>query len=400
MNLIPRHRYPQIFIIIAAVSIMGLVFWNTTLFFQRLKDDERSKMEIWAQSSKAFNSEAKNDYIDLYLLINSSNTTIPIIYTDEEGSIILQANIPESIEQDEDLLADFLAKMRAENMPIELNLGKGKKQFIYYGNSPVLNKLRYYPIAIVLIIFLLGGVVYFFFTATKISEQNKLWVGMAKETAHQIGTPLSSLVGWVEILKTENVNPEYIEEIDKDVFRLKVITERFSKIGSIPQLIPTDVVRETQDAYRYLQARSSKLIEFSIDLPDEPLYVLLNSQLYGWTIENIVKNAIDAMRGKGQLAIEMKQNARDIHILIKDSGKGIPKAKFERIFEPGFTTKSRGWGLGLSLARRIIEEYHDGKIRVLRSELGKGTTFLISLRKVSIHSSEKAENPKILKPAT
>jgi len=275
----------------------------------------------------------------------------------------------------------YLLNLKAENEPIELDL-KGTVQYINYGHSDILNKLKYYPLAIAIILFLLIGVIYFFFTTSKVSEQNKLWAGMAKETAHQIGTPLSSLVGWNEILKTENVNPEYIAEIEKDISRLKMITERFSKIGSIPNLEEKDIVQETKNAYTYLQSRSSKLINFSLNLPENPIQVPLNSQLFGWTIENLVKNAIDAMRGEGDLNVHLSEDDKRVFIQIKDTGKGISKGKFTKIFEPGYTSKSRGWGLGLSLSRRIIEEYHLGKIRVLRSEIDKGTTFQITLPKV------------------
>jgi signal transduction histidine kinase len=206
---------------------------------------------------------------------------------------------------------------------------------------------------------------------------------MAKETAHQIGTPLSSLVGWAEILKSENTNPEYIIEIEKDINRLQTITERFSKIGSIPKLQKVDIVAETLDAVDYLKSRSSKLIDFKIILPEHPIYVNLNSQLYGWTIENLVKNAIDAMKGKGKITIEILPSNSDIKINVTDTGKGIPKNKFNTIFEPGYTSKKRGWGLGLSLARRIIEDFHNGKIKVLHSEVKKGTTIQISLKLLS-----------------
>lgn len=203
---------------------------------------------------------------------------------------------------------------------------------------------------------------------------------MAKETAHQIGTPLSSLIGWTEILKTEEVNPEYITEIEKDISRLQTITERFSKIGSLPTLEKSDIVQETIDSYDYLKARSSKLIAFELKAPDEAIYVQLNRQLYSWTIENLVKNAIDAMKGKGQLTIEIVQLEQQVKIQISDTGKGLSKKQFKTIFEPGYTTKKRGWGLGLSLAKRIIEEFHNGKIKVLQSEPNKGTTMQIELK--------------------
>jgi len=397
MNFSDERNLASYFIIFAVLVITGLVLWNTSLFLQRLKKDETIKTQVWAQSFKALSSSgidgstdlSLDDYLELSNLINSTNTTIPTIITDSEGKLRRDSagkidilgttlNIPDDTTEKE--LTDYLEQMKSENEPIALDL-KGTVQYVYYGNSSILNKLKYYPIAIALIIFLLIGVIYFFFTTSKASEQNKLWAGMAKETAHQIGTPLSSLVGWNEILKVENVNPEYIVEIEKDISRLKVITERFSKIGSIPKLEEVDIIQETREAYTYLQSRSSKLINFSINLPEESIPVLLNSQLYSWTIENLVKNAIDAMRGKGDLNVDLSYDAKRVFIKIKDTGKGLPKSKFTKIFEPGYTSKTRGWGLGLSLAKRIIEDYHSGKIKVLRSEIGKGTTFQITLSK-------------------
>jgi signal transduction histidine kinase len=223
----------------------------------------------------------------------------------------------------------------------------------------------------------------FFYATSKESEKNKLWAGMAKETAHQIGTPLSSLVGWLEILRSEGkVDEDYIVEIEKDIDRLNTITERFSKVGSNIKLERTDVVEATEETYNYLKNRTSKLIGFHLDIPDEPTYAMLNKPLYSWTIENLVKNAIDAMKGKGKLHIELVRSGSWIRILVKDNGKGIALQNFKKVFSPGYTSKSRGWGLGLSLAKRIIEDYHNGKIRVLFSEVGKGSTFEIKLKRL------------------
>ena len=392
MNLSDERNLSGYFIVTAVIVITGLILWNTSLFLQRLKEDETTKMQIWAQSLKSIQSPMntqEDQYLELSNMINQANHTIPIIITDKNGDFFRDKagnlnlknsfkNLPDDIT--EEGLKERLAEMKMENMPIILDLA-GTPQYVYYGDSDILTKLKYYPIAIALILFLLIGVVYFFFNTSKISEQNKLWAGMAKETAHQIGTPLSSLIGWNEILKAEQVNPEYLAEIEKDISRLQMITERFSKIGSIPKLEKTDIVDETKSAYTYLQSRSSKLINFSLELPDHPIMVSLNHQLYGWTIENLVKNAIDAMRGKGDLKINLREDQKRVYIKVTDTGKGIPKGKFTKIFEPGYTSKSRGWGLGLSLAKRIIEEYHLGKIKVLKSEMGKGTTFQITLRK-------------------
>lgn len=382
MNFSDERKFNRWFIIFSCLVVVTLVLWNTTIFFQRLKEDERAKMNIWAKAQEELDDATDDSELNLILEILNNNTSIPIIHTNAEGEIAYTSNIDPTIIDNDRKAQNFLNKIKDENEPIIINLGDGQEQYIYYGNSPALNKLKYYPIGLTLIGFLFIGVVYFFYTTTKTSEQNKLWAGMAKETAHQIGTPLSSLIGWTEILKQEKVKPEYVIEMEKDIDRLKTITERFSKIGSAPILTETDVVISTKDSFEYLKNRSSKLIKFELEAPEKAIYVNLNEQLFSWTIENLVKNAIDAMRGKGLLTIEIGEDAKWAYIYVKDTGKGIDKSKFKRIFEPGHTTKKRGWGLGLSLAKRIIEEYHLGKIRVDQSELKKGTTFRIALRKV------------------
>jgi len=305
-----------------------------------------------------------------------------MITVDQDGNIG-HKNIDEKKAKDSVYLQKLILKFSGENRPIEMRFNDEVLATLYYGNSPLLNKLKYYPLALLLIIFLFGTVAYLFYRSTKNAAQNKLWSGMAKETAHQIGTPLSSLVGWAEILKIENVNPEYIVEIEKDIHRLETITERFSKIGSLPKLEKANIVKETIESYDYLKARTSKLIEFEISAPDYPIYVNLNTQLFSWTIENLVKNAIDAMKGKGKINVEIVPSDTDVKINVTDTGKGLPKKQFNSIFEPGYTSKQRGWGLGLSLAKRIVEDFHNGKIKVLRSELDKGTTMQISLKSLS-----------------
>ncbi|TQI69596.1 hypothetical protein JM79_0476 [Gramella sp. Hel_I_59] len=382
MNLPDERSFNRWFIILSCLVVTALVLWNTSIFFQRLKEDERAKMNIWAQAQEELSAAPEDADLSLILEILNNNTTIPIIHTNEDGAIAYTTNIDPVILEDREKLEGYLIELKEENEPIAVDLGEGQVQNLYYGNSPALNKLKYYPIGLTLIGFLFIGVVYFFYTTTKNSEQNKLWAGMAKETAHQIGTPLSSLIGWTEILKSEDVDPSYIKEMEKDIDRLQTITERFSKIGSAPNLKEINIVEATRESFDYLKLRSSNLIDFSIQTPRQPIWVMLNEQLYSWTIENLVKNAIDAMRGKGELLIEIKQDMKQAHIYITDTGKGIDKNKFKVIFEPGQTTKKRGWGLGLSLARRIIEEYHQGKIKVARSEIGKGTTFQISLKKI------------------
>ncbi len=365
-----------------SLLIISLILWNTFSFFNRLKDNERTKMQIWA----AAQAEVQNDDPDAEISVTAlqilqSNTTTPMILYSHKEDIYDSKNIngfdvTKEAKKRQRLITQYISEYK----PIEVKYKDELLTTIYFGNSPIINKIKYYPAFLILILFLFIAAIYFFNKTAKSSEQNKLWAGMAKETAHQIGTPLSSLVGWAEILKTENVNPEYIKEIEKDIDRLETITERFSKVGSIPSLKKADIVAETRDSYEYLKSRTSKLINFSLITPDEPIYVQLNPQLFSWTIENLVKNGIDAMKGKGDITIAIEQNNKNALISISDTGKGISKKNFKRVFTPGFTSKKRGWGLGLSLAKRIITEYHNGKIRVSKSTLGKGTTMEIALK--------------------
>jgi signal transduction histidine kinase len=375
-----RRNTTRWIIISISFLIISLILWNTYTFFQIFKNEERIKMKLLANAQIALINADENTDLELPLQISSNNTSIPVILTMYD-KILTTRNVPESILQDEKKSMAFLRKLQNENEPIVFEYSPGKYQKLYYGNSALLNKLKYYPIALLLIIFLFGALIYNFYKSTKMATQNKLWAGMAKETAHQIGTPLSSLIGWIEILKTEEIDQSITVEIEKDVDRLQTITDRFSKIGSVPVLEAHDIIAETLNTYEYLQSRFSKQVAFSYFAPKDPILAYINPTLYSWTIENLVKNAIDAMKGKGTLDLKIEQDSNHVKITVKDSGTGIPKNQFKTIFEPGFTTKKRGWGLGLSLTKRIVEEYHYGKIKVLHSELGKGTTFQIQLNK-------------------
>lgn len=379
MNFNPKSKTSNIFLLIGSFIVVSLILWNTNSFFKTFKEEERLKMEIWATAQSEFLQSSENMELgNLHLRVFQNNSSTPMILINKDSSIRIN-NIPKEKIADTLYIQQKLKKFKSENTPIEIDQQGEHLATLYYGNSEVLNKLKYYPIALLLIIFLFGTVIYFLFKTNKSSEQNKLWAGMAKETAHQIGTPLSSLLGWNELLKTEHINPEITKEIEKDIDRLQTITERFSKIGSLPKLDKADIVIETEKAYEYLKRRSSKLIHFSFNSQIDALPVLLNSSLYNWTIENLVKNGIDAMRGKGSIAIEILQDGKFVNILIADTGHGIPKNNFSSIFNPGVTTKKRGWGLGLSLVKRIVEEYHNGKIKVLSS--GKeGTIMQISFK--------------------
>lgn len=375
-----RRNTTRWIIIFISFLIISLILWNTYTFFQIFKNEERLKMKLFANAQISIVNANENTDVELPLQIFSDNTSIPVILTMYD-KIVSSKNVPDEILNDKKKSTAFLKKLKNENDPIIFEYSPGKYQELYYGNSELLNKLKYYPIALLLIIFLFGALIYNFYKSTKMATQNKLWAGMAKETAHQIGTPLSSLIGWIEILKTEDIDPSITAEIEKDVERLQTITDRFSKIGSVPVLEPQDIVAETRNTYEYLQSRFSKQVAFSYHAPKEPVFAMINSILHSWTIENLVKNAIDAMKGKGILDLQIEQDNHYVKINIKDSGSGISKKQFKTIFEPGFTTKKRGWGLGLSLTKRIVEEYHGGKIKVLHSEIGKGTTFQILLNK-------------------
>ena len=375
-----RRNTTRWFIIIVSFLIISLILWNTYTFFQIFKNEERLKMNLWAKAQKTLiNADADAD-VELPLQIFSTNSSIPIILT-ENNKIINAVNIDERIIASATESAHFLADLKNENDPIVIQYAPGKFQKLYYGNSALLNKLKYYPIALVLIIVLFAALVYNFYRSTKMATQNKLWAGMAKETAHQIGTPLSSLIGWIELLKAEKVAESTTYEIEKDIERLQTITDRFSKIGSEPKLENLDIIAATKETFDYLQSRFSKQVVFTFQAPELPVFVLFNATLHSWTIENLVKNAIDAMKGKGNLDLVMEQDGEWIQIKVSDTGIGIPKKQFKTIFEPGFTTKKRGWGLGLSLTKRIVEEYHKGRIKVIQSEIGKGSTIQLSYKK-------------------
>lgn len=378
MTLNPK-KTSNILLLIASFVIVSLILWNTNSFFKKFKEEERLKMEIWATAqSELLQSSEDRDLGNLHVKIFQNNTSSPMILVNKDQSIKVN-NISEEEARDTSYITKKIVQFQGENTPISIDYKGEHLATLYYGNSEVLNRLKYYPIALLLIIFLFGAVIFFFFKTNKASEQNKLWAGMAKETAHQIGTPLTSLLGWNELLKAENISTTITDEIEKDIARLQTITERFSKIGSLPKLKEYDIVQETKDAYDYLKLRSSKLIQFSFDSKIESLPVLLNRELYHWTIENLVKNGIDAMRGKGSISIEIVPNGNFVTILVSDSGLGIPKSNFNNIFNPGVTSKKRGWGLGLSLVKRIVEEYHQGKIKVLSSSK-EGTIMKISLK--------------------
>ncbi len=370
-------------IIFTSFLLVTLILWNTYQFFQHFKEEERVKIEIW---TKAFNDVYNNPDINanisqLSLEVIKSNTTTPMIVANGNGNYDV-ANLKNVNSTDTLKIKKLITQFKSKNEPIEIVFNNKIITTVYYSDSLLLTKLKYYPLTLLLILALFSAGVYLYYRSTKSATQNKLWAGMAKETAHQIGTPLSSLIGWVEILKIEKVSEETLTEMTKDIDRLQTITERFSKIGSVPKLVRKNIVSETENTFNYLKIRTSRLINFTFTSEETEIYVKINSQLYSWTIENMVKNAIDAMKGKGDLNIHISQLENHMFIRIKDNGKGVLKSDYKKIFEPGFTTKKRGWGLGLSLSKRIIEDYHNGKIHVKQSKINEGSIFEIALKTI------------------
>lgn len=369
--------------LLGAFFIVALILWNTNILFQNLKKEERAKMELWGMAQQELIENTTVNNLTFHLVFRQTWIN-PMIQVDEKGKIIGFKNIDWDPKREDSLVIyNRLDKIKRENQPILIRYQDSLSninQKLYYGDSILLKKLQYYPLALLLIIFLFGAVLYFVFKTSRISEQNRLWAAMAKETAHQIGTPLTSMIGWITLLQ-EKEKSEPLDEMAKDIERLQIITDRFSKVGSLPELSPADVVSETQKTLQYLKRRSSDLIQFQSELPDKKIMLPLNTQLFSWTLENLMKNGIDAMKGKGEISLKLRDEAHAIHIEISDTGSGIKKENFKKIFSPGFTTKKRGWGLGLSLAKRIIVDYHKGKISVKSSELYKGTTFEIVLKK-------------------
>lgn len=368
-----------------AFIIVALILWNTNLLFQNLSKEQRTKMELWAMAQEEYIQNQSFSNLTFEVLQRSGIN--PMIQVDENDKILEIRNVNwDEAKQDSTALYKILDQIKKENNPILIQYKNDSgalmiNQKLYYGNSEVLKKLQYYPLALLLIIFLFAAVLYFVFKTAKIAEQNRLWAAMAKETAHQIGTPLTSMMGWITLLKEKQKNSEPLLEIEKDIERLNVITDRFSKVGSNPELTLSDLNETISQTVNYLQKRSSEYVQFKLELPNNKITIPFNTQLISWTLENLIKNGIDAMKGKGTLCISVKELEQQVEILISDTGTGMTKEVTSKIFDPGFTTKSRGWGLGLSLARRIIVDFHQGKISVVKSTIGKGTQFKIMLLK-------------------
>ncbi len=369
-------------LLIMAVLIGITSLWYTNQLTQKLSHEERKKVELWAEATKQLaNAESSTD-LSFILKVIIDNETVPVILADADDNVISSVNLDSLKVSEEGYLEEQLAIMKSEHEAIEVAIGEDYFQYIYYKNSYLLTQLKYFPYVQLGVISLFIIVSYLAFSWSRKAEQNQVWMGLAKETAHQLGTPLSSIMAWLEVLRSKSVDEETLKEFEKDVKRLETITERFSKIGSIPKLEPTNLQDILSEAIHYMQSRVSKKVEFSDNLSDFPdLNVPISISLFEWVIENLLSNAVDAMNGVGTIAIKVSDQTQFVYIDIIDSGKGMAKSMYKQIFQPGFTTKKRGWGLGLSLCKRIIENYHGGKIFVKGSEVGKGTTFRIVLKK-------------------
>lgn len=370
-----KSRIP---LIILAATIVGISIIFTNHLAGSIAKEEHRKMEIWAEATRHL---LNDEYSDFIFNIIEQNENIPVIIVDDRDHYISARNFREPKTNVSQYYEKQIKRLKNTNPPIEIILDEKNRQYIYYDNSNLLKMLEYFPYLQLSLIALFLLLVIWAISTDKRAEQDKLWAGLSKETAHQLGTPISSLMAWNEILKTKLDNDDMIvSEIDKDVERLKIITERFSKIGSIPELSAQDISQITSQSVEYMLNRTSKKITYSVDDLSTHHTCLISIPLFEWVIENLCKNAIDAMEGKeGNIDFELFNLEDSLIIEITDSGRGIERNKFKSIFEPGYTTKQRGWGLGLSLAKRIIEEYHHGKIFVKSSELGLGTTFRIEL---------------------
>jgi signal transduction histidine kinase len=378
--MIKRFLNWRSYAILFGLLILGVSFYYINMITKEMEKAELEKVQVVVEGMRQINNAEPNTDISFATYIVSVNKTIPIIMVDEKENISLYINLNEArIAKDAAYLKNKLQEYKSLKQVIVSDFKYGKN-YIYYGNSPMLEKLKYYPLLQMAVIFVFVLIVLIAVFNAQKSIQNQVWVGMSKETAHQMGTPLSSIVGWMELLKEHDVNKEYIQEMERDVNRLQLVADRFSKIGSVPQLEDENLVPRLASMVEYMQTRAPKKVSVTFDPngAEEAVY-LVSGPLFDWVIENLIRNALDAIEGEGKIHVNMTNTTRQIVIDVCDTGKGIPKKSFKKVFDPGYSTKKRGWGLGLSLAKRIIEEYFEGQIFVKQSELGKGSTFRIVL---------------------
>lgn len=378
-----RIRQVKILLVAAAVVIAVASLVVSHFLVRDLADEEHGKMEVWASAMRSLNMADENTDLELVLKVLNENNTIPVIVVDKDGEVLQSRNIAVKGYTENDSIHYINSKankLHSEGRFIRIDLGSGDYNDVCYDDSVMLKRLAIHPYVQLGVVLIFVVIAIFALMTSKKAEQNKVWVGLSKETAHQLGTPISSLMAWTEMLKETYPDDELIPEMDKDVKRLQLIADRFSKIGSLPEPVPSSLHEVMQHVVEYMKRRVSNKVQITMECPKEDIIVKLNAQLYEWVIENLCKNAVDAMEGSGSIALVVFKEGETVVTEVTDTGKGIAKKNIKNVFRPGFTTKKRGWGLGLSLAKRIVEEYHHGKIFVKNSEIGKGTTFRIELK--------------------
>lgn len=389
-NIYDIRRYGKIAFLVVAVIVVAIFLYFFNNLVKDLSQQERERMEIWADATKEMITQQSGTDVDFLFSIINRNHTIPVLLTDDAGNILSHSNfsLPEPIdslnpmylsEANAIYLNEKLDDLRNSPNVINIEIGEGSNQYLYYEDSTLLKQLSYYPYIQLLVMLAFIAVVYFAVTSTKTAEQNKVWVGLSKETAHQLGTPISSLMAWLELMESLGVDADTVAEMNKDVQRLSTIASRFSKIGSKPQMEAENLNDVVTRASSYMASRISSRIALTINTCAGTIPVMASTPLFEWVMENLIKNAVDAMEGSGSITITTGTDKGNGYIEVADTGKGLSRKNFKTIFNPGYTTKKRGWGLGLTLAKRIIEQYHSGKIYVLTSEPGVGTTFRIEV---------------------
>ena len=388
-----RRIWKMVLLAMSLVLVSVFIYFSNSLV-KDLAKQERERMQIWADATREMVTSTDAD-VDFLLSIIQGNHNIPVLLVDDKNNIIEQRNfkLPEPNDSlkmideytaiNKQFLQKKLNKLRKTTNNIEIKIDDSTRQVLYYEDSDVLRRLAYYPYIQLAVMLLFIAIAYFALISVKKAEQNRVWVGLSKETAHQLGTPISSLMAWTQMLESMGIDKEIINDMDTDVHRLSVIADRFSKIGSMPDKELTFIDEAVESSLNYMRTRIPKHVTLTVHTDDEKnCGVMLCQPLFEWVMENLTKNAVDAMSGEGRIDIVVTSDAQHAHLYVKDTGKGIARKNFKNVFNPGFTTKKRGWGLGLTLVKRIIEEYHNGKIYVKDSEVGKGTTFAIEIPKV------------------
>ena len=379
-----RNRTISWIILVFALLFVGTSVWFTQRLSRQFAEIEKQRMEVWAEATRQLVIADENTDISLYSSIIEANTTIPVYMTDADFHVILTRNVPEPKKDVEAFYQDKIEHLRESQTPIEVHVSPGVTQYIFYEESSILRQLRFFPWVQMLVVLSFIALLVTYIITSYRNEQNRVWVGLTKETAHQLGTPISSLNGWLELLRTRYPEDDLLPDVATDINRLQLVAERFSRIGSAPTLQPTDMRQVVEQTYAYMRTRISNEVEMElkIDLPAESgaAVVQADAPLMAWVVENLIKNAVDAMNGRGWIGLHLLREGESVILDVTDTGKGIERKRYAQVFRPGYTTKSRGWGLGLSLCKRIVEEYHRGKIFVHQSVVGKGTTFRVVLR--------------------